>query len=404
MTKEMNFQVTRWVIFVVIAIAVTTPLILDRQGMLHGTSRLSESDILDWGAFVKKLREPGQGPGSELVKHVWEALPAPVRAAVPADAKKVNQGAFADALNDVLDKKGFYDPIAWKDRPLAPDAQEVLAKKEEDRSPTEVRLVNRRALEAAFPREVRRIHLLPTYSSDVVKGLYDAIDALPPRSPVLFSFDFDPGSEAELVPQARSMLTQCFRKNLRVVAITLYSVNSPPLMNEIVQEIAKNPEFATTIVEGKDYVVLSYNPGGAAAIINMAQDFYMTFPADHNGKPAKGQAATDGIATLKNFPVVITLSAGNLPDTWIGIGQDRYKFKLGLGCTAVMATDYYPRLPAGQLVGLVGGLGGAYQYECLVNTPGSATQRMLPQSIIHPLIILLVVIGNVMFFLEKRKK
>lgn len=402
MTKEQQANFSRWTIFVLIAIAATAPLLMEDS--LQGSSRLSEGDILDWKLFANELRQGGERAAPSPARRIWTLLPQTLKTKLSGTPDDDLRADLVKELNLLLERRDFHDGASWRDVPLDDEAKKLLARDIAKLDRDTLRRLNRRLLESAFPRTIAKIHLLPIYSSDVVKGLYDALDALPPRSPVLFSFDFDPGSEAELTPMARAMLRQCFRKELRVVAITLFSPQSPPMMNDIVQSVAKDPEFVNRVVEGRDYVVSIYSPGAGATIMNMAQDFYMSFPIDFKKGPMRNQEVMKGINTLKDFPVVVTLSAGNLPDTWIAIGQDRYRFKLGLGCTAVMATDYYPRLAAGQLVGLVGGLSGAYQYESLVNTPAHATKRMTPQSLIHLLIILLVLAGNVMYFLSRRKK
>lgn len=402
MTKEQQANTSRWIIFALIALAATAPLLLEDS--LKGSPQLSKGDVLDWASFIGELRQGGEAAAPSPARRIWTLLPQPLRTRLSGAPDDEARADLVKELNALVDRADFYEETSWRGVPLDDETKGLVTGDPSKMEVEALRRMNRRLMEAAFPRTIAKIHLLPIYSGDVVRGLHDTIENLPPRSPILFSFDFDPGSEAELTPMARAMLRQCFRRDLRVVAITLYSTQSPPMMNDIVQSVAKDPEFADRVVEGRDYIVSMYSPGAAATIMNMAQDFYMSFPMDFKKGPMRNQEVMKGINTLKDFPVVVTLSAGNLPDTWIAIGQDRYRFKLGLGCTAVMATDYYPRLAAGQLVGLVGGLSGAYQYESLVNTPAHATQRMTPQSVIHLLIILLVIAGNVTYFLSRRKK
>ena len=54
------------------------------------------------------------------------------------------------------------------------------------------------------------------------QSLFDAVDALPEGAPILLSFDFNPGSKAELYPAAQSILRHAFRKKLRVVVMGLW--------------------------------------------------------------------------------------------------------------------------------------------------------------------------------------
>jgi hypothetical protein len=66
-----------------------------------------------------------------------------------------------------------------------------------------------------------------------------------------------------------------------------------------------------------------------------------------------------------------------------------------------MATSFYPFLSAGQMVGLLGGLKGAAEYEMLIDKPGMGQRGMDAQSVCHLVIILLVIAGNVGYFMRK---
>ena len=69
-----------------------------------------------------------------------------------------------------------------------------------------------------------------------------------------------------------------------------------------------------------------------------------------------------------------------------------------------MATDYFPYLQAGQVIGQMGGLRGAAEYEVLLTENGitpstdKAFRGMDVQSAAHILIILLIIMGNIAFF------
>ena len=82
--------------------------------------------------------------------------------------------------------------------------------------------------------------------------------------------------------------------------------------------------------------------------------------------------------------------------------QSRFHVILVAGCTAVSAPEYYPYYQSGQLVGLLGGLAGAAEYEKLVDVTGTATRGMDAQSLGHLAIILFIIIGNVLYFRSRR--
>ena len=156
---------------------------------------------------------------------------------------------------------------------------------------------------------------------------------------------------------------------------------------------------------GNDYVFLGFKTGFHSLVINMGHDFHGTFPQDLPGNNTTELPVTQNIKGLADFDYVLCLAAGNTPDgIWIPFGQERYKFKFGLGCTAVMAPDQFPYLQSGQMNGMMGGLAGAAEYETLVQASGTATEGMRPQSVVHLIIIIFIILGNVMYFLYGRQK
>lgn len=239
---------------------------------------------------------------------------------------------------------------------------------------------------------------LPIRISSEVRGVYDHMESLPERSVFLLSIDFDPASKPELHPQAIALLRHAFRKDLRVIAMTLW-VSGTGMAEQLVTQVAKEmgKEY------GKDYAFLGWSPGGQAVIINMGQDLYSAFPSDYGGKPTKDLPVLDGVRNLKDVAYMVSLGAGRPGvEEWYVFGKDKYKFELGGGCTGVMAPGLYPLLRSGQINGLIGGLRGAAEYESLIGQKGKAVAGMDAQSATHIAIIVLVIICNV-FYLSLRR-
>ena len=240
---------------------------------------------------------------------------------------------------------------------------------------------------------------LPIKISPEVRGVYDYIESLPERSVVLLSMDFDPASKPELHPQAIAILRHAFRKNLRVIGMTLW-VSGTGMADQLLSQVARE----TGKEYGKDYVFLGWSPGGNAVIINMGQDLYNTFPSDYSGRPTKGLPVLDGVLTLKDVNYAVSLAAGNPGvEAWYVFGKDKYKFELGGGCTGVIAPGLYPLLRSGQINGLIGGLRGAAEYESLIGRKGRAVAGMDAQSATHAAIVVLVIICNLFYFSLRRE-
>jgi tetrahydromethanopterin S-methyltransferase subunit D len=87
----------------------------------------------------------------------------------------------------------------------------------------------------------------------------------------------------------------------------------------------------------------------------------------------------------------------------MSIVNAQYRIKVGSGVTAVMAPKVFAYLNSGQMTGMLGGMKGAADYERLVKKPGTASKGMAAQSLVHLFIILSVIVGNIIYFMEKKK-
>ena len=241
---------------------------------------------------------------------------------------------------------------------------------------------------------------LPVRATPNVRAVYDGIEALPEDSNILISFDFGPSTVTELGPMSRAVLHHCFRKNLRVIAVTLIPEGLGITQN-LLEEAAQ--EFGAEY--GKDYAFLGYKAGNEAMILNMGQDMRRAFDRDIRGNALADMSATREIRSLRDLSYVVDLAAGYPGvEEWIQYGQERYDFPLGAGVTAVMAPDFFPFLQSGQLQGLLGGLAGAAEYEHLIDKPDKAIGGMRPQSVGHVVIIAFILFGNLAYFAGRSRQ
>jgi hypothetical protein len=240
---------------------------------------------------------------------------------------------------------------------------------------------------------------LPFKPSPWAQRLYDRIDALKPGSHVLLALDFDPASKAELEPMSLALLHHCYKKDLVPIVMTHWN-SGLGLVKQICEKAAAdaNAKWGKPRESGRDYVFLGYRPGGSNLVLLMGESIKAAYDKDHYGKPTQGMAALQGVNSLKDIDFAVEVAAGATVEMWIAWGSDRFHFPLGAGTTAVMAPDMYPWLQSNQLVGFLGGLRGAADYESLVDAPGEGTRGMQAQSATHVLLIVLIVGANVRLF------
>lgn len=253
-----------------------------------------------------------------------------------------------------------------------------------------------------FPRD------LPITVSPQVKAAYDAIDSLPEGSRVLLSFDYGPSTLPEVQGSAIAMIRHCFRKNLKIVAIALWP-DAVPLAEKIFLLIPQ--EFKKTVE--KDYIFLGYKyggPTGSGVIEPMGTEFSRVFPftigsKENPSKPISEVPLLKDVKNYNDFGLLISVSAG-VPGIkeYIQMANSRYHIKVIGATSKVTAPELYPLLNSGQLSGLAGGLMGGAEYEKLMNYKGEATKLIFVQSVTHLIIIGFIVLGNIIYFVEKRRE
>ncbi len=265
---------------------------------------------------------------------------------------------------------------------------------------------------------------LPTDITPPVQTLYDAINSIPPDSkPLLISFDYGPDTAPELDPMAMAIMRHCFTKNIRLLLMSLYP-DGAGMAQKALETIISN-EFPDK-KSGRDYTFLGYIPGTAAVILNMGQSIHDTFPSDGYGYSLSDLEMMQEVNTYEDIPLMIDISGSATPKAWLSYAQTRYKQKISVGTTAVSAAEYYPYLQTGQFTGMLGGLKGAAEYEELdardpdfikyfksfytgkedppenMQPRREATIGMDSQSLVHLLIMLLIVVGNIAYFVTRK--
>ena len=155
---------------------------------------------------------------------------------------------------------------------------------------------------------------------------------------------------------------------------------------------------------GTDYCFLGFQPGTSAVILGMGVNIATVFPEDAYGEPLAEIPMMDGIRNYDDIPLVISLAGWSAAEAWVYYAYQPFGQAVGAGVTAVMATDYYPYLSSNQLVGLLGGMRGAAEYEVLIEHEDKGVQGMDSQSIIHIMIIILIFAGNIAYFGARRRK
>ncbi|MFC1522115.1 hypothetical protein ACFL6Y_06875 [Elusimicrobiota bacterium] len=229
-----------------------------------------------------------------------------------------------------------------------------------------------------------------------VRGVYDQIEALPPGSTIAVSFDFDPASKPELYPMGMAVCRHAFSRNIKIVGMNLW-VTGTGLADEIITTAANeyNKKY------GEDYVFLGWQPLPIAVITGVFTNVYKIYPKDQKGNTTKGLPVLEGFNSFQDADYFVSLGAG-YPGLieWVQFGTDKFKVKIGAGCTAVSEPGLRPFYPI-QITGLIPAMKGAAEYEALIGKPDMAVAGLDAISLAHFLIIFFIILCNITPFLLK---
>ncbi|HHY76031.1 MAG TPA: hypothetical protein GX500_04495 [Firmicutes bacterium] len=238
---------------------------------------------------------------------------------------------------------------------------------------------------------------LPVSIAEETRALHDFIDALPPGTPVVVSFDTSPGGYGELASGAIAILNHMASKDLRAIGMGFFDTGPSLLESAFAASLYAEKEY------GVDYVNLGYLAGGENAIASMAKDLLGSFPKDFRGNDTKSLKVMEGITSITDVALVVTVASGTpgIPE-WIRQVGDPLKVPLATVVVAVNVPNMTPYLQSGQLCGLIPSMKGAAGYEALISMKGLGTAGMDAQSMSHLAILFFVVLGNVVHYIGKK--
>lgn len=270
----------------------------------------------------------------------------------------------------------------------------------------------------------------PEEPTSLARAVFDAVEDLPGGSKVLLSYDYDPASEGELSPMSTMFAYHCAAKGHRMYFMSLWPVG-PQMIDDTIEHVLKR-DFHE-LEYGKDYVNLGYKSGYEGVIKVIITDFRDLYTTDTRGTPWSAIPMCQDVASVQDMDLLVNISAGYAgTKEWVQYAVTPYpRLRMVAGCTGVQAPLLYPYIPE-QLHGLLGAIKGAAEYEAMVTEKygramarrdaagepmvdehgnyvirGKYTEgirRMGPQLVAHLLMILLIILGNVIYFIERRKE
>jgi hypothetical protein len=232
------------------------------------------------------------------------------------------------------------------------------------------------------------------------KDVYNKIESLNAGDVAVLTQNIGGGNRAELYPQYKAVLEHLLRKDGVKIILEEEGTEAPVFSQLVLQEL--NAFKRKTY--GVDFVDLGYIPGDEAAIAGLSRDLHALVSKDYYGTPIDQIPMLKDVNTAKDFTIVMDITASADSQFWLNQAYAPYGTAIALGLASAKVPDATAYYKAGQIFGILESLKGAGQYEFLIGSPGSAIIGMDAQSLAHLYIAILIIFGNTVFFLGRKKK
>lgn len=242
---------------------------------------------------------------------------------------------------------------------------------------------------------------MPIFVSPEAQSVYDSIENCPSDKIIIVSNNWAAGTTAENVPQTEALIRHMFMRHKKF-AVLSFDVQGNKFSYDIANRLSK--EMGMTY--GKDWCQWGYRPYPNMVLIlqGLARDVPGTIQNDVNGTPVSEIPMMKNIKTIKDIGLIEEITSSGTAGIWVAYIYGPYRTPIVYAPTSVMAPSAFNYLDAGQIKGMLLGMKGAAEYEKLLNRPGFATRGAGALSSSHILIIVLIIIGNIGYLTEKRRR
>jgi hypothetical protein len=230
------------------------------------------------------------------------------------------------------------------------------------------------------------------------------IREIPDGSTVVFSPMYGTSGMPELFPMTLATMHQLWSKNVKVIVVSFWA-EGPLVFTQLLAQM--NPSAAPyNKVYGTDWINLGYIPGSEPAMRAFGDDMAKTVAKDYvEGKNLSEFPMMQTVNSARDIDLIISIETGTPGLTeWLRQWNEPYQVPIIVGCIGVSAPGMAPFLQSGQLSALLPGLTSSAEYELLINRKGLAIAGVDAVSMSHILIVILVILGNVGYFVSRGKK
>lgn len=243
---------------------------------------------------------------------------------------------------------------------------------------------------------------LPIKVGQQAQDFFETVDKLPEGGKVLVFINYRTDCVVEMNPQLICIFKHVAEKHGKIIMVS--GVDEGAMVS---QSVAVKVAEELGLEYGVDWINLGYKPGGDVFMKKMVDNFWEASAyCDMNGDPLDKFPIMQGFDSLAKADLVLTLVAvvPSPAEKLLQMAIIPTKVPYAVGTTALQATSEMVFYSSRQYQGLLAGLRGAAEYEFLLGAPGDAITGMDSQSFAHILVIVLIILGNLGYFLGEKRE
>lgn len=242
---------------------------------------------------------------------------------------------------------------------------------------------------------------LPVRVTPMTQAVYDVVEALPQDAVVWVGVEYSAGSKAELDPQLTAFLHHVFKRGLKVILYSMWTLGG-----EIGQEIAEPIAAQYGRNYGTDWVNLGYKVGGDTNLRLCTSSIKeCSGGVDHKGESIDKYPLLQQVKALDkgqvDFIMVFQTGTPGAP-AYLALVTSEKGIPMGIGELQMSVPESMPYVQSGQYSGMIPGVRGAAEYERLIGVPGKAVKSADGQSLAALLVAILVILGNIGYLATRR--
>jgi hypothetical protein len=250
--------------------------------------------------------------------------------------------------------------------------------------------------------QIFRNFTLPIIPAAQSQAAYDTIEMVghePNLKPALVDSTWSASTRGENEWQTRALIEHMMMMHIRFIVLP-GDPQAPQLMGQIVDDLKKKYGYQY----GRDYIIIHYLQSTAYTQIlkGMARSIPEALGTDEYGRDVRSFPLMKNVNNFSDISLLVEITPTESYAKWLQFLQGSKKIPIVVAATAVESPEIFPYLDSHQVQGLLVGVKGAGDYESLMKIKRGGTAVSTSLSLVYALIILLIIIGNVGYFAEKR--